>query len=57
MKTKYILFATLALILIPLLNFGQELSPKEIIRTADEKFNGEKTSISLMAMTSVRPTW
>jgi outer membrane lipoprotein-sorting protein len=57
MKTKYILFATLALILIPMLSFGQKLSPKEIIRTADEKFNGEKTSISLMAMTIVRPTW
>jgi outer membrane lipoprotein-sorting protein len=57
MKTKYILFATLALILIPMLSFGQELSPKEIIRTADEKFNGEKTSISIMAMTIVRPTW
>jgi outer membrane lipoprotein-sorting protein len=57
MKTKYILLATLALILIPLLSFGQELSPKEIIRKADEKFNGEKTSISLMAMTIVRPTW
>ncbi|MCD4710421.1 MAG: outer membrane lipoprotein-sorting protein [Bacteroidales bacterium] len=36
---------------------GQNLSPKEIIRKADEKFNGEKTSISLMAMTIVRPTW
>jgi outer membrane lipoprotein-sorting protein len=36
---------------------GQELSPKEIIRKADEKFNGEKTSISTMAMTIVRPTW
>ena len=36
---------------------GQELSPKDIIRTADEKFNGEKTSISVMAMTIVRPTW
>ncbi len=36
---------------------GQEISPKEIIRKADEKFNGEKTSISTMAMTIVRPTW
>jgi outer membrane lipoprotein-sorting protein len=36
---------------------GQELSPKEIIRIADEKFNGEKTSTSIMAMTIVRPTW
>jgi outer membrane lipoprotein-sorting protein len=36
---------------------GQDLSPKEIVRLADEKFNGEKTSTSLMAMTIVRPTW
>ena len=36
---------------------GQELSPREIIRKADEKFNGEKTSISNMSMTIVRPTW
>jgi len=36
---------------------GQDLSPGEIIRKADEKFNGEKTSISTMAMTIVRPTW
>ncbi|MFO7670759.1 MAG: outer membrane lipoprotein-sorting protein [Bacteroidales bacterium] len=41
--------------LIP--GWAQELSPGEIIRKADEKFNGEKTSINTMAMTIVRPTW
>ena len=40
-----------------LLASGQDLSPKEIIRKADEKFNGEKTSTAIMAMTIVRPTW
>jgi outer membrane lipoprotein-sorting protein len=40
-----------------LLTYGQDLSPKEIIRKADEKFNGEKTSTAIMAMTIVRPTW
>ena len=40
-----------------LLVYGQDLSPKDIIRKADEKFNGEKTSTSIMAMTIVRPTW
>jgi outer membrane lipoprotein-sorting protein len=40
-----------------LLIMGQDLSPREIIRKADEKFNGEKTSTSIMAMTIVRPTW
>lgn len=42
-------------IIIPAL--GQDLSPREIIRKADEKFNGEKTSTSIMSMTIVRPTW
>jgi len=57
MYTKRLIF-TLSLILGPaLLILGQDLSPKEIIRKADEKFNGEKTSTSIMAMTIVRPTW
>lgn len=30
---------------------------KEIIRKADDQFNGEESSISVMAMTIVRPTW
>lgn len=37
--------------------YGQALTAKEIIQKADERFNGEKTSISLMSMTIVRPTW
>ncbi len=39
------------------LGMGQEITPKDIIRKADDRFNGEKTSNSLMAMTIVRPTW
>ncbi len=38
-------------------SFGQEVSAKEIIRKADEKFNGEKSSITTMSMTIIRPTW
>ena len=38
-------------------SFGQEISAKEIIRKADEKFNGEKSSITTMSMTIIRPTW
>ena len=49
------LFTLLAGTIIPAM--GQELSPREIVRKADEKFNGEKTSISTMSMTIVRPTW
>lgn len=37
--------------------WGQDFSAREIVQKADEKFNGEKTSTSLMAMTIVRPTW
>jgi len=55
MKTLVCSFMLIAGALIP--GSGQELSPREIIRKADEKFNGEKTSISTMAMTIVRPTW
>lgn len=40
-----------------LLASGQNLTPKEIIRKADEKFNGEKTGTAIMTMTIVRPTW
>ena len=40
-----------------LMILAQDLSPKEIIRKADEKFNGEQTSTRIMAMTIVRPTW
>jgi outer membrane lipoprotein-sorting protein len=36
---------------------GQSLSATEIIRKADEKFNGEKSSIMVMSMTIIRPTW
>ncbi len=49
------------LLLIPLINVftisGQNLSATEIIRKADEKFNGEKSSIMVMSMTIIRPTW
>ncbi|MFZ0282961.1 MAG: outer membrane lipoprotein-sorting protein [Bacteroidales bacterium] len=37
--------------------YGQELSATEIVRKADEKFNGEKSGYSEMAMTIVRPAW
>jgi len=56
MKIRKIIFS-LILMGPALMIFSQDLSPKEIIRLADEKFNGEKTSTSIMAMTIVRPTW
>jgi outer membrane lipoprotein-sorting protein len=36
---------------------AQNLSATEIVRKADEKFNGEKSSYSVMSMTIIRPTW
>jgi len=37
--------------------FAQDLSATDIVRKADEKFNGEKSSYSLMSMTIIRPEW
>jgi outer membrane lipoprotein-sorting protein len=36
---------------------AQVLSATDIVRKADEKFNGEKSSIMTMSMTIIRPTW
>ncbi len=36
---------------------GQAISATEIVRKADEKFNGEKSSYSVMSMKIIRPTW
>lgn len=36
---------------------AQDLTAKEIIEKADDKFNGEKSGISEMSMTIVRPSW
>lgn len=57
MKTSTSILLSLLLASISVQALSQDLSPKEIIRRADEKFNGEKTSTSIMAMTIVRPTW
>jgi outer membrane lipoprotein-sorting protein len=57
MKTRTLLLTLSLLSGMTLPMLGQDLTPKEIVRKADEKFNGEKTSTSLIAMTIVRPTW
>lgn len=47
-----------ALILAAGMNaYGQDLSGAEIVKKADEKFNGEKSSIVTMSMTIIRPSW
>ena len=36
---------------------AQQLTAKEIVTKADEKFNGEMSGYSVMSMTIVRPSW
>jgi outer membrane lipoprotein-sorting protein len=36
---------------------AQGLTAAEIIKKADDKFNGEKSSMMVMSMTIIRPTW
>ncbi len=37
--------------------FAQPINATDIVRKADEKFSGEKSSYSVMSMTIVRPEW
>ncbi|MEE4177175.1 MAG: outer membrane lipoprotein-sorting protein [Bacteroides sp.] len=57
MKTRNLFM--LVLLMAPGVNAlqAQGLSATEIVRKADEKFNGEESSYSLMAMTIIRPAW
>jgi len=58
MKTLLTLVAFTSLILLnPFFAGGQSLSALEVVKKADEKFNGEKSSFMLMSMTIVRPSW
>jgi outer membrane lipoprotein-sorting protein len=54
-------FATIIILLLlglgPNILFAQEISATDIVRKADEKFNGEKSSYCVMSMTIIRPTW
>lgn len=56
-KLNKILFFTLVFSLHYLSLTGQSMSATDIVRAADEKFNGEKSSVSVMSMTIIRPTW
>lgn len=56
-KNTLTLLMLLMLLMLPVAISAQTPDAREIIRIADEKFNGEKTSISTMVMTIVRPTW
>jgi outer membrane lipoprotein-sorting protein len=45
------------LLLLPEASAAQSLTAAEIVKKADEKFNGEKSSAMVMAMTITRPSW
>jgi outer membrane lipoprotein-sorting protein len=58
MKRLYKIFFITGLFLFNyVLISAQTISATEIVRKADEKFNGEKSSIMVMSMTIIRPTW
>ena len=58
MKTKFaIILAFLMQGLTSNTIVGQAINATDIVRQADEKFNGEKSSTSTMVMTIVRPSW
>jgi len=54
-------FTTILFLLLQGLNsaalIGQAINATDIVRKADEKFNGEKSSYSVMSMTIIRPGW
>ena len=58
MKKFYkILFLSGFFLLNYIILSAQTISATDIVRKADEKFNGEKSSIMVMSMTIIRPTW
>jgi outer membrane lipoprotein-sorting protein len=56
MKGKLLTYLVFILGYMPCL-YAQNMTATEIIRNADEKFNGEKSGYTVMSMTIVRPTW
>lgn len=56
-RTLLSIFSCIATGLFSVAAIAQELTATEIVRKADEKFNGEKSGFSVMSMTIVRPSW
>lgn len=58
MRIKYYTILLTIVVCGNILSLGaQTMSATEIITKADEKFNGEKSGMSTMVMTIVRPAW
>lgn len=59
MNTRSIILSLQAILLLTAFHpaGAQQLSATDIVRKADEKFNGEMSGYSVMSMTIIRPTW
>lgn len=57
MKLTKLIISGVILAVFTLTAEAQDLTAKEIVRKADAKMRGEKSSYSTMTMTIVRPTW
>ena len=55
-RTAMALFLMMQGLCINMVN-AQDFSATDIVRKADEKFNGEKSSYSVMSMKVIRPEW
>jgi outer membrane lipoprotein-sorting protein len=56
---KLIIVTGMIMLILPAVHEAeaQQLTATEIIKKADEKFNGEMSGYSVMSMTIIRPTW
>jgi len=58
MKKIGALLVAAGILSMPLMKLqAQVLSAAQVVKKADEKFNGEKSSLMVMSMTIVRPSW
>ncbi len=57
MKSRYAIYFLLVAGIFQNSLSAQDLTATELVRKADEKFNGEKSSYSVMSMTIIRPAW
>jgi len=59
MKRSTILRFVMTVILpaVPMYGLAQDMSAKDIVMEAEDKWQGEKSSISTMTMKIIRPTW
>ncbi len=57
-RKKFISFQLLLILMIaPFMSLSQTLSAKEIMKEAEDQWQGEESSISRMTMKIVRPSW